>query len=163
MLGLGSVTFTVLSVRPRAYTNSSTERWRLRLQLPDNPEGLGTLGRLVPHRPVAVPLPPQPGVDVVLAEAVRGLHHLALEGLPAHLAVRDDGEAGPLLQPDGPVHRPVFDALELGRGEPTRGVAFARLEQLLGSKRLPTMSARAVTTCFTRTSLAPVRVIRSKL
>ena len=128
----------------------------MRLQLADDPEGLGTLRRPVPHRLVAVPLPPQPGVDVVLAEAVCGLHHLALEGLPAHLAVRDDGEAGPLLQPDGPVHRPVFYALELGRGEPTRGVAFARLEQTPAvSSRLPTMSAWAVTACFTRTSLAP--------
>jgi hypothetical protein len=64
----------------------------------------------------------------VLAEAVRGLDHLALERLPAHLAVRDDGETGALLQPDGPVHGPVFYALELGRGEPTRSVVLARLE-----------------------------------
>src|SRR5688500_14176199 len=93
-------------------------------QLADDPEGLGTLRRPVPHRLVAVPLAPQPGVDVVLTETVRGLHHLALERLPAHLTVRDDGEAGPLLQPDGPVHRPVFYALELGGGKFARSVAF---------------------------------------
>jgi hypothetical protein len=97
-------------------------------QLANDPEGLGTLRRPVPYSLVAVPLPPQPGVDVMLAEAFCGLDYLALERLPAHLAVRNDGEASPLLQTDGPVHGTVFYALELCRREPARSVALARLE-----------------------------------
>src|SRR5215212_4222557 len=49
------------------------------LQLPDHPEGLWAFGRLVSHRLAAVPLPPQPGVHVMLAEAFDGLYDLALE------------------------------------------------------------------------------------
>ncbi len=63
----------------------------------------------------------------MLAEAFDGLYQLALERLPAHLTVRDDGEAGPLLQPDSPVYGPILDTLELGCGERACGVAFARL------------------------------------
>src|SRR5262249_28272796 len=39
---------------------------------------------------VALPAAPQERVEIPVAEAVDGLHHLALEGQPAHLAVRDD-------------------------------------------------------------------------
>src|SRR5215204_470016 len=99
-------------------------------QLPDHAEGLWTFGSFVPNRLVAVPLAPQPGVHVVLTEALYGLYHLALERLPAHLTIGDNGKARPLLQPDSPVYGPILDTLELGRGEPARGVAFARLEQL---------------------------------
>src|SRR5918994_5997468 len=91
-------------------------------QLPNHPEGLWALRRLLPYRLVSVPLSPQPGVDVVLSEALDGLYHLALEGLPTHLTVCDDREASPLLQPDSPVHSPILDTLELGCGEPACGV-----------------------------------------
>src|SRR5687768_9480090 len=97
------------------------------LQLSDNAEGLWTFGRLVPYHPISVPLAPQPGVYVVFAEAFDGLYQLALERFPAHLTVRDHREAGPFLQPDSPVHGPIFDTLELGCGESACGVAFARL------------------------------------
>ena len=60
------------------------------LQLSDNAEGLWTFGRLVPYRPISVPLAPQPGVYVVFAEAIYRLYQLALELFPAHLTVRDD-------------------------------------------------------------------------
>src|SRR5215210_7440082 len=103
-------------------------------QLPDYPEGLRTFGRLVSHRLVSVPLAPQPGVNVGSPKALYGLYQLALERLPAHLTVRNDGEACPFLQPDSPFHGPILDTLELGGGEPACGVAYARLEQLLGSQ-----------------------------
>jgi hypothetical protein len=99
-------------------------------QLAYDPEGRRALCRLVPHRLVAVPLAPQPGGYRGFSEALDGLDHLALEGLPAHLAVRDDPKPGTLLQPDGPIHGPVLHALELGGGHLARGVAFSGFEQL---------------------------------
>ncbi len=81
-----------------------------------------------------MPLAPQPGVYVVLAEAFDSLYQLALERLPAHLTVRDHGESCPLLQPDSPVYGPILDTLELGCGEPACGVAFARLQQFRRSQ-----------------------------
>src|SRR5829696_900271 len=99
-------------------------------QLPDHTQGTWAHRRLLFRRLVAVPLAPQPGVHVVLPEALDGLYHLALERLPTHLTIRDDGKACPFLQPDSPVYGPILDTLELGRGEPACGVAFARLEQL---------------------------------
>jgi hypothetical protein len=53
----------------------------------------------------------------VLPETLDRLHHLALEGLAAHLSVGDYREAGALLERDRPVHGPVLGALELGDGD----------------------------------------------
>src|SRR5215210_824302 len=92
---------------------------------------------LVPDGLVAVPVAPQPGVDGVAREALHGLHQLALEGLAAHLAVGHDGQAGPLLERDRPVHRPVFDPLELGRRKLPGRVMPAGIQQPGGPEKAP--------------------------
>jgi hypothetical protein len=76
-----------------------------------------------------VPLAPEEGVDVPLAEPLHGGRQLALEGESAHLAVRDDLEPGVLLELEHLVHGAVLDALELCPGQLARLEALARLEQ----------------------------------
>ena len=58
---------------------------------------------------VAVPLAPEKGIDVPVAEAVDGRWELALEGEAAHLTVRHHVEPGLLLEREGLVHGSVLD------------------------------------------------------
>lgn len=77
-----------------------------------------------------MPVPPEEGVEIPLAEPVDGLRHLALEGESTHLAVRDDIEPGVLLQAKRSVDRRVLDALEARELKLAAVSALARLEQL---------------------------------
>ncbi len=73
----------------------------------------------------------------MLTEALDGVYHLALEGLPAHLAVRDDREASAFLKRDRPIHGPVLGALELGGGDLAAREAPPGPEQLRRTQEAP--------------------------
>jgi hypothetical protein len=77
-----------------------------------------------------VPLAPEERVEIPGAEALHRGRKLALEREPAHLAVRDDVEAGVLLQRERVVDRTVLDLLERRVRERAAVEALTRLEQL---------------------------------
>ena len=79
---------------------------------------------------VRLPLAPEEGVQIPVAEPVDGLGQLALEREPAHLAVRDDVEAGLLLEAERRVDGCVLHPLELGRRERADLPLLARFQQL---------------------------------
>src|SRR5262249_14888214 len=67
----------------------------------------------LPAGAVAMPMAPQERIDVLCAEAVDSLGHLALEGEPAHFAVGHNVKARGLLQRDGLIDRAILCGLEL--------------------------------------------------
>jgi hypothetical protein len=100
--------------------NSSAERNRRRDRRP--------LDGRVPDL-LSVPLAPEEGVEVPLAEPLDRLRQLALEGEPSHLAVGDDVQARFLLEPDRLVDGAVLNPLELWRSDLAAVQPVARLEQ----------------------------------
>src|SRR5262249_32922608 len=60
-----------------------------RTQLSDDSEAFGPCNGLVAQR-LAVPVSPQKGVEIDLAEPLESFRQLALEGHAAHLSVGDD-------------------------------------------------------------------------
>jgi hypothetical protein len=107
-----------------------------------------------------VPLAPEEGVQVPLAEPLDRLRELALKGEATQLAVRDDVETGFFLKPDHGVDRAVLDALELRwsdlaapqplacfeqlwRPEQASDDVGARVDHAVSLRRLASMEARA--------------------
>src|SRR2546427_3373892 len=87
-----------------------------------DPESWGALNRpIADGRRISAPIAPQKRVQVPVAQAPHGFGELALEGEPPLLAVGDYRQAHALLEPDGVLHGPVFDGLELGTRDPARG------------------------------------------
>ena len=87
--------------------NSSAERKRFRRSFPSTAIG----GRSTLHLAelAALPLAPEKGVQVPVAEALDRLGHLALERETPHLAVGDDVDARVLLEPKRLVDGGVLD------------------------------------------------------
>ena len=78
---------------------------------------------------IALPVAPEEGVEVELAEALDRLRHLALEREPTYLAVGENLQPRLLLRGDSPVDCGVLDALELRRPDPSRVEVFAGGQQ----------------------------------
>src|SRR5829696_3336611 len=160
MLGLGSVTLTILSVRPRAYTNSSTERWRMRLSLPTTPRVWGRSVVLSPtasspchspHSQASMSCSPKPSVasTIWLWKDSRRISPSVTTGRPAR-------SCSPMAQSTARSSMRLNSAAESSPAAWRSRVSSSSC----GLRRLPTVSARVVSACFTRTSLAPVRVRR---
>ena len=63
----------------------------------------------------------------IAVQPLDGVHEVAVEGVAAHLSVRDDGEPRVRLEGERLVHRPVFRALELGRADRSLVAPRARI------------------------------------
>tara|TARA_B100000315_G_C14395912_1_gene504219 strand:- start:566 stop:787 length:222 start_codon:yes stop_codon:yes gene_type:complete len=73
-------------------------------------------------------LAPEKGIESALAETVDGLRHLALERLPAHLAVRDYLKACRLLQTYHLIDGPILFFLEICLTDSIVGEILLRFE-----------------------------------
>ncbi len=82
-----------------------------------------------------MPLAPQKRVQRVLAKALDGRRHLALERLPTHLPVSDDFQSGFLLKRYRVIYRFVFNFLELCCCDHALGELLLRSEQLGRAKQ----------------------------
>jgi len=80
----------------------------------------------------------------VLSKAFDRRRHLALERLPAHLAVSDDFQFGFLSQRDRSVHCFVFDLLNSAAVIAPSASCFCAASNSGGRSRLPTTSDRTL-------------------
>ena len=78
---------------------------------------------------VSVPLAPEKRIQRVLAEAFYGRGHLALKGLPPHLAVGHNLETGLFLERHRIVHGAVLDPFEFSGSQRARRKLFLGREQ----------------------------------